>query len=97
MFYRFHIGHPGYLMAGFSKLFGIYQILLPAAGLFRLYPVRFSKRLNSSLKSGLVNMSVPDHQVIHYHIERCFENGLIPLPLPELDVEAAFVIADALV
>jgi len=39
-------------------------------------------------------MSVPDHQVIQYHVERCVENGLISLPLPELDVEAAFVIAD---
>jgi len=39
-------------------------------------------------------MSVPDHQVIQYHVESCFENGLISLPLPELDVEAAFVMAD---
>jgi hypothetical protein len=39
-------------------------------------------------------MSVPEHQVIQYHVECCVENGLISLPLPELDVEAAFVIAD---
>jgi hypothetical protein len=39
-------------------------------------------------------MSVPNHQVIQYHVECCIENSLIPLPLPELDVEAAFVIAD---
>jgi len=39
-------------------------------------------------------MSVPKHQVIQYHIERCVENGLISLLLPELDVEAAIVIAD---
>jgi len=39
-------------------------------------------------------MSVLDHQVIQYHLERCVENGLISLPLPELDVEAAIVIAD---
>jgi hypothetical protein len=38
-------------------------------------------------------MSVPDHQVIKYHIERCVENGLVSLPLQELDVEAVFVIA----
>jgi len=39
-------------------------------------------------------MSVPDHQVIQYHVERCVENGLISLLLPELNVEPAFVIAD---
>jgi hypothetical protein len=39
-------------------------------------------------------MSVPDHQVIQYHIERCVENGLVSLPLPELDIEAALVSAD---
>jgi hypothetical protein len=39
-------------------------------------------------------MSVPKHQVIQYHIERCVENGLISLPLPEFDVEAAFFIAN---
>jgi hypothetical protein len=39
-------------------------------------------------------MSVPDRQVIQYHIERRIENGLISLPLPELDIEAAFAIAD---
>jgi hypothetical protein len=79
---------------GFSELLGIYQILIPAGSFFCLYPVHFSKMLNSSLKSGLVSMSVPDHQVIQYHIERCVENGFIALPLPESDVEATFVIAD---
>jgi hypothetical protein len=39
-------------------------------------------------------MSLPYYQVIQYHIERCVENGLIALLLPELDVEATFVIAD---
>jgi len=39
-------------------------------------------------------MSVPDHQIIHYHVERCAENGLISLPLPELDIEAVFVITE---
>jgi hypothetical protein len=39
-------------------------------------------------------MSVLEHQVIQYHIERCVENGLISLPLPELDVEAVVVVAD---
>jgi hypothetical protein len=37
---------------------------------------------------------VPKHQVIQYHIERCVENGFITLLLPELDVEATFVIAN---
>jgi hypothetical protein len=39
-------------------------------------------------------MSVPDHQVIQYYVQRCVENGLLSLPLPELDVEAVFLIAD---
>jgi hypothetical protein len=39
-------------------------------------------------------MSVPDNQVIQYHVERSVENGSITLPLPEFDVEATFVIAD---
>jgi hypothetical protein len=39
-------------------------------------------------------MSVPDGQIVPYHLERCVENGLIPLRLPELDVEAICLIAD---
>jgi hypothetical protein len=39
-------------------------------------------------------MSVPDDQIVHDHIERCGEDGLIPLRLPELDIEAVFVIAN---
>ena len=49
---------------------------------------------NSSLKSGLVSMSVPEGQIIPYHIERCIEDGLISLCLPELDIEAVRLIAD---
>jgi hypothetical protein len=37
-------------------------------------------------------MAVPDHQVILYHLNRRIENGLISLSLPEIDIEAAFVI-----
>jgi len=47
--------------------------------------------LNSPLKSGLVSMSVPEDQMIAYHVERCFENGLISLRLPELGIETVFV------
>jgi len=39
-------------------------------------------------------MSVPDGQIIQYHVHRCLENGLISLRLPELDIETVFVIAD---
>jgi len=50
--------------------------------------------LNSSLKSGLVSMSVPEGQIVPYHVESCVEDGLISLRLPELDVEAVCLIAD---
>jgi hypothetical protein len=40
-------------------------------------------------------MSVPDGQIVQYHVECRVENGLIPLRLPELDIKAVFVVTDA--
>jgi hypothetical protein len=39
-------------------------------------------------------MSVPNSQIVQYHVERCFENGLIALSLPELGIETVFVITN---
>jgi hypothetical protein len=39
-------------------------------------------------------MSVPDEKIVHYHLQRCAEDGLIALRLPELDVEAVCVVTD---
>lgn len=64
-------------LRGSSELLGVYQMLIPGAGLFCFHQVRFSKRLNISLKSGLVSMSIPDHQVIQDHFERRVENGQV--------------------
>jgi hypothetical protein len=39
-------------------------------------------------------MSVPEGLIVQYHVECRVENGLIPLRLPEFDVEAVCLIAD---
>ena len=46
---------------------------------------------NNSLKSGFVGVSVLDGQIVHDHLERRLEDGLISLGLPEVDLEAIFV------
>ncbi|MDY6831147.1 MAG: hypothetical protein SWC96_04785, partial [Thermodesulfobacteriota bacterium] len=55
----------------------------------------FSKRLNSSLKSGLVSMSVPDRQIVGYHVQGRLKDGGITLGLPERYIEPVIGVADS--
>jgi hypothetical protein len=40
-------------------------------------------------------MSVPDDQIVSYHIERCLEDSLISLGLPEFDIEPVCFVTDS--
>ena len=53
-----------------------------------------SKMLNSSLKSGLVSMTLPHDLRVYYQFQRRLENSLRALALPEGDVEPILRIAD---
>jgi hypothetical protein len=42
-------------------------------------------------------MSVPDHQIVLYHVQSSGEDGHLPLGLPEVDAELVLFITDLMI